>query len=184
MDDSQASCHTAFLLTAVLPVLSLVVAYGSSVAIEAVGRVGPLDRAVLGWLITMPLVVVAPGLATVPLRIAPRQWEGYAAVGLVAVGLCAFVTWRVAVTTPSLGCQPVRDPFEVLPQALTVGAAFGLTFLAAAIGAHKLSTVVGRGPRFRTMTGLAFGTLFGIAGGLVTLLAAAAAFPGVSYPCG
>lgn len=105
--------------------------------------VGPLDRAVWGWL-TIPLAWAAPVIAGAWwARLSPRT-AGIVTFAVIAG--CAGVT--LASLTTQIGCQPVTS-LDALPRMLTVGVVYGagvaLTAAVAASAVRRLEAWWTRG---------------------------------------
>ncbi len=136
--------------------------------------VGPLnlDRALFGWVVTVPLAALAAGLAatTVP-RVEPRSY-GYAALAIVGLAIAVGVAlWFVSNVT-QVGCDRTPSSLEIGGLAIRSGLVAGFAYIGATLAAISL---VGRVPGHQQLIGLATGTILGVFGvvatGFVTLAA-------------
>ena len=160
----RSRLRLSWLALAASPIVLLGLAYLSSVVIDVVLQIGSFDRAKLGFMITLPLVLLAPGTGALALRAArERPSLGRVAIALAAVFAGAVATWRLSVTTVQIECEPVTDWTQALPRAIALPAATDVT------------AAVGRG----TLVTLAIGAAAGFAGGLLVLYAMSVAFPAV-----
>jgi MFS family permease len=160
---------------AALPAVCLAVAYATWVLFDQLGGMGPLDRAKLGWLVTIPLIASAPGLAAAALSAAGTR-RALVAVGVVSVGAATFTTWLLMSSTTRIGCDAVSTPWQVLPSAAIVGLVAGMSLFAASAIAARISR---RLKAHNVLGGLAIGATLGGIGGAATLFALSVAFPAV-----
>jgi hypothetical protein len=161
-----------WLALAALPIVLLGLAYLSSVAIDVVLRIGPFDRAKLGFMFTVPLMLLAPGTGALALRAGQdRRSLGWLAIGVSALFAAAVATWRLSVTTSQIECDPVTDWTQALPRAVFVGIVGAIALLVAT----GLTAAAGRG----TVATLVIGAAAGFVGGLLVLFAMSVAFPAV-----
>ena len=155
------------------PIFMLGLAYLTSVAFNAAIQIGPLDRAKLGWMITMPLMLLAPGLGALGLRFAERRSQAvWLAVAIAAAFALVVTSWRLAVGTTQIGCEPITHWIQALPMATLVGIAAGAA-LAAAIGIPFLA-------RRGTAATVVLGAVIGFAGAFLVLMTWVLANPAVS----
>ncbi len=128
---SERAGYPAWLLVAA-PIVALAAVVILWTAIDAVGEIGPLDKAKLGWLVAVPSTLLIPVLAA---------WAGGglgrlgrpALAALVAIGAGAAVGWPVWMEYASR-CAAAGLPVPVSPIA-TIGAIVGLTMCAAVLAA-------------------------------------------------
>jgi hypothetical protein len=99
--------------------------------------VGPVDRATFGWLVPIPMLLLAPGAAGIAAR-----WSGertaVVAIAVVAVALGLVLTGTLVATVDRLGCEPVDDKLRILGYVAPSGLVFGAGFAAAALLALRL----------------------------------------------
>lgn len=132
-------------------------------------RIGPLDRALIGWLIVVPLILLAPGVAAFG---KPAE----SVISVVAVGSLVVVALSLSIS--QIGCSPASLPTVVL-HALPVGVAASMGFVAATLAARHAASLASAG---RVWIGLFTGALVAFGGGALVLLLFAAVFPPVSCP--
>lgn len=177
----RPSSRTRLAIAAGLPLTAVSLAYLASVAIDAVGYVGPFDRAVLGWTIVVPLLLAAPGLAALAPSITGSRRHGRLVIGAAGVFVAVFATYRLLLTITQVGCEPVTEPLQALPQALAVGLTAGAAFgLAAAVASRVASRASGALARSAVAVGV--GAVLAAAGGGATLAVYAAVLPAASCP--
>ena len=120
-----------FLVAAPLVALAAVVFLWA--AIDAVGEVGPLDKAKLGWLVAVPLTLLVPVFAA---------WAGGEKLGrfgrplmaaLAGLGAGIAIGWPIWIEYASQ-CAAVALPIPFSPIATTI-AIVGLTMFAAVLAA-------------------------------------------------
>jgi hypothetical protein len=169
-EDERAS---TWWLWALSPVIALAAAWLSTYAIDAVLRIGPLDRAWLGWGITIPLVLISPWLAAQAAHRAGDESLAWLAVLAPAVLAGAAVTLLLALSTTQVLCTAVTNPLQAVPRALIVGVATGLAFAIAAGFTLLL-------PRDRPVVALLVSGVTGIGGVFAVALALVYAFPPLS----
>lgn len=164
-----------------LPLVALSLAYLASVAIDGVRYVGPFDRAVLGWTIVVPLLLLAPGLAALAPRITRSRQRGRLVIGAVSVLVTAFTTYRLLLAITQIGCEPVAGPLQALPQSLALGLSAGVAF---GLAASVASRVAGRasGVLARVAAAIGLGAVLAAAGGAAILMLSAIVLPGASCP--
>lgn len=97
----RPSAPTRMAIAAGLPLAALGLAYLASMAIDVVLSVGPFDRAVLGWTIVVPLLLVAPGLAALAPRITGSRQRGWLVIGAVSTFVAVFTTCRLLLPVAS-----------------------------------------------------------------------------------
>ena len=97
---------------AVAPLL-LVSAIAANQIGEALVAAGQVDRAVFGWFVVAPLVLLSPGAAALTWRATGRrQLAGRLVAGMsLAIGLAAEILLVLTITR--IGCTPVDDPVQV-----------------------------------------------------------------------
>lgn len=88
--------------------------------------VGPLDRAAFGWVVVVPVWIVAPVAAGFVWRTLDRRTTRVIAalVGTVIAAAATLLLWR-AVAFPDCGTGPIRTPQEMVLPSLLVGAVVG-----------------------------------------------------------
>jgi hypothetical protein len=159
-----------------LPAMSLLVAYVSYALFDRLGAIGPLDKAKLAWLVTVPLVAAAPGLASVTLqRVGTRR--GLIALGILSAGVAIVTAWLLVSTETRIGCRVINSVWEALPNAASVGATAGLSLFGASVAASRVGQRIAGGRKIATF---GIGTVLGLVAGAVTLFALSSAFPAVS----
>ncbi len=160
MDQGRGS-----LLSFVGSAAAMVLAWASSVWIDHVGAIGPMDRAVLGGFIMLPLILAAPALAAMSARQAPStvwRWIALGALGVLTFGIVCAV---VALNTRRIGCEQISGPAQALPGAVIVGLVAGVGLIVAAY----LGDTLGRQSRQHpAMATLVVGATLGIAAGLLS----------------
>jgi hypothetical protein len=114
---------------ALVPLIVVAVAVALWWASDRIGHVGPLDKAMFGWLFLVPIWAASPAAAGV-------AWRGLAATarrraaiadGLLLGGVSGFLLWLGVVTAD---CQLglARTPLEFVPPAIVCGVATGVVF--------------------------------------------------------
>lgn len=140
---------------------------------SAAGGLGPLDRAQFGWLVVVPLFLLAPAAAGLAARSVGRRTAGLTILGIgLAIG--GLVIWSLAWQVTVLDCRPNPMPFIVAIRAVPVAVAAGIGFIVAGWSALAVQARFGPLAAIGTAAGLA------IAGGALTLLAFWASFPALS----
>lgn len=159
------------LVSGVLPIVLLASAYLSSIAIDSVLQIGPFDRAKLGLMITLPLMLLSPGAAALATRRRDDELN-WTPLLVTALFVLALVTWRITVTTQQIGCEPVTSWTQVFWR----GGMLGIVSAAAFIGASGAAVALGGGILRIVIVGAAAG----VVAGMVVLAALVIAFPAVS----
>lgn len=138
---------------------------------NAMVYVGPFDRATFGWLVPIPMLLVAPGIAGLAAR-----WSGYRpaalAIGLVGVCLGLLLTGLLVATVDRLGCEPAADKVRVLGYVAPAGLLFGAAFAFAGLVALRL--------RARPVVAVILGAVSLLGGWFLTIIAGGLLFQGVS----
>lgn len=139
---------------------------------------GP-DRAVLGWLVVLPLLLASPALAGVGGAVTKDRGFTIALVLALAILAGASVAGWLYLNTQQLGCSPVDDRSLLLLPAATVGFTAATFFAAAAALGYVL---VQRGPAnaFRMAGSFAASLAAGLAGAFAVLVVWTWMFPIVS----
>lgn len=143
-------------------------AYASSLLIDRVGAIGPLDRAMLGGFITLPLIVAAPALGALAAREARGtrlRWLSMGTLGLLTLGIVSTV---IALSTSRVGCEQISSPWRTLPGAAIVGLVAGVGLIVAADLGDTLGRRSSKHPAIAT---LLIGATVGVAAGLISLFA-------------
>lgn len=139
---------------------------------------GPLDRAALGWLLVVPILLLAPGVAGITAGDLdrPSRIRVAASIGLLAA---LATTMLMATAIRQLGCEPVETFAEALPAAVILGLVAGIG-LAAASGVS--AEVFARFRAWRATTAIVSGAAVALAGGGVWILTLAIVMPPVTCP--
>jgi hypothetical protein len=133
--------------------------------------IGPLDRAAFGWSVPIPLLLLAPAVAGLAARrTGPRA--AVAAIAVVAVAIGLALTAALVASVDHIGCEPVDDKLRILAHVAPIGIVAGAGFAIAGLVALNL--------RAKPVVAVAAAIVAAIAGGVLTLLAFALAFPGVT----
>jgi hypothetical protein len=103
----------------------------------AMVQVGPFDRAAFGWLVPIPMLLVAPGIAGVAARWSGERPATVAIVAL-AVALGLLLIGSLVATVDRIGCEPVDDKLRVLAYIAPAGIVFGVGYAAAGLVALRL----------------------------------------------
>jgi hypothetical protein len=177
MRSSAARVKWSIVALIALPALAFALAYLSYALFDRVGAIGPLDKAKLAWLVTFPLILIAPGLAAGALNGVPPR-TGLIALATVAVALAISISWLLVSSATRIGCQPIERPWDAIPAATFVGVVAGLSFIGASLAAARVAMRFGAG---RTYWALGAGAIFGLLGSAATLFSLSQiAFPAVS----
>ncbi len=102
--------------------------------------IGPFDRAQVGWVIVVPLIAIAPGVAALVERRTALVRQSRRVVAGVAIAIVAFVVVGLALTVTYLDCHPVGGPLDVVPRALPIGLVAALAYVLA----YAVASVVAR----------------------------------------
>lgn len=109
------------------------------------------------------------------------QRHGRLVIGAVSAFVAVFTTYRLLLAITQVGCEPVTDPLQALPQSLalglTAGAAFGLAAAVASVVARRAS-----GALARSAVTIGVGALLAAAGGVAILMVYALVLPAASCP--
>ena len=90
--------------------------------------IGPYDRAEATWVVVVPLLALAPGVAGLAERTENlRQAARYIAAA-TALGLGLGATFVIVSSVSFANCRPVTSALDVLPQGLVGGLAVALTY--------------------------------------------------------
>ena len=142
------------------PLALLALVYALWAVLDAAVRIGPFDRATLGWATVMPLWFASPWLGAMVWRRLPSFGDRVAAafVGLILGAAATWILWS-AVVTESTACDfgPRSTGAAFVGPALFLGALVGGGW---AISALAASGLVRSGHRW---TGLAAGIGLGLA---------------------
>ena len=114
-----------FVVAVVAPIFLVAIAYALWWISNELVIIGPLDRAQFGWLVVVPLVVIAPVAGGFVLATLGRR-EATAAMVLAGAvfGLClALVFWR-SVADPGCPSGNIRTPADWIVPSLILGAAY------------------------------------------------------------
>jgi hypothetical protein len=133
--------------------------------------IGPFDRAQVGWVVVVPLFLLAPAAAALAARSAGRRTAA-AVAAVVATVIGGLVVASLSATVTQIGCTPVSQG-EAARHAIPTGLAAGLGFLAAVAAGMKM---LQRG----AMATVAAAVGVSILGQAVTLLVFGLSYPGVS----
>jgi hypothetical protein len=138
---------------------------------DALLRIGPLDRAAFGWLVVVPLLVIA-----VP--VAGEAWDGLDRGGRTLAALALAVSVAAVVATAlsraflSVDCQtgPLWAPTELVVRSIVVSAVAG--------GAYAVGGLltIGSGPSWSARRWI-IGSGIGIGVGVAWLIAFTLAMP-------
>jgi hypothetical protein len=104
--------------------------------------IGPFDRAQVGWLVVVPLLALAPGIAGLAGRRDELEESSRLVANLTALGIGLGAMTSVLATVTFVGCRPVGSPLDILPQALVIGVLAAAAFAAPyRVAAHLSSRV-------------------------------------------
>jgi hypothetical protein len=168
-----------------LPLLFTSLAYGLWWISDQLVVIGPLDRASFGWIVVVPLWLLAPVVAGFSWRALSTGQARLAAL-IVAASIsagAALLYWQSIGTPFDCGFGTVTPPIDFLPQTLIVGAIVGgglaldglLVATLARLGVRWWAVVIGAGTEV-VILGLA---LFAI---LATWEGHTCFVPGPNYP--
>lgn len=99
-------------------------------------EIGPLDRASFGWLIPVPMLLLAPAFAGLATRSSGVR-TGTAVLVILAIGLALIVGSTIG-GDRAIGCPPVSGTVDTSAQSTFVGIVAGLGFLVAGLAAIRL----------------------------------------------
>ncbi len=129
--------------------------------------IGPFDRAQFGWLIPIPMLLLAPAVAGLAAR-ATGERRAMAALIALSAALGGFVTVLIASSTRQIGCTPIEGAWGALVPAAFIGFTGGLGFAAAGIVALRL--------RERPLVALLGSAATAVIAGALTLIVFGAVF--------
>jgi hypothetical protein len=124
------------------PLALLALVYGLWAVLDAAVRIGPFDRATLGWATVMPLWFASPWLAAMVWRRLPRFGDRAAAasVGLALGAAATWILWSTVVTE-SVACDfgPRSTGAAFVGPALFLGVLVGGGWAISALAASSLT---------------------------------------------
>jgi hypothetical protein len=147
-------------IAALTPLVGVALAYALWRISDRLLQIGPLDRAMFGWLVVLPIWSLTPVAAAYAWRpLSSRQSAAAAVVvGLVLTAAAAVLFW-LAAAIPNCEFGSVRAPEEWIIPSLVVGVVNGGGFAAACLGAAAVARrtrwwaalLVGAGSAFTLM---------------------------------
>ncbi len=90
--------------------------------------IGPFDRAQIGWAVVVPLAALSPGAAALAERHASIARMSRRIAAIVAVGLGTALIFGLAATVTQVGCQPVTNPLQVVPNTIPSAVLAGASY--------------------------------------------------------
>ncbi len=154
-----------FVVAVVAPIVLVAIAYALWWISNELVIIGPLDRAQFGWLVVVPLVVIAPAAGGFVLAtLGTRQATVGAVVAGTVLGLgLAFLFWR-SVSDPGCPSGNIRVPEDWIVPSLILGAAYASSVTVSGLVTAGL---VRAGQRLRAAVGGIIVDLLLLAGVLV-----------------
>jgi len=135
------------------------------------GGIGPLDRAAFGWLIPVPMLLLAPAAIGLAARSAPAgAARRLATLDGVILAVAVGIAWFAS--TKQVGCNQDPDTLRVVAASIPVPLVLGLGWA----GAGWLSIRFAEQPIVAILAGVAGA----IGASLAALLTFAVLFPGLS----
>jgi len=161
---------TSLVLGPVLLILGLAIGMST----DAVGRIIPLERAWIGGVLALPMLVLAPAMLSLAWSDSSLEWAArWISRGIaVAIGLSAVAL--LGLTRTYLGCQPVTDPIQTLPYGAILGVVAGAGFFGAVAAGRWFASSE------RPVAALAAGAIGSSLALVLLLIVYSMLFPGVS----
>lgn len=137
--DRAGARPASYIAAVAAPLAVITVAYALSMASDRLLWIGPLDRAAFGWLVVVPLWLLAPAAAAIAMRHLGMRTSAAASIVIaVAVAIpAATLVWQSA-AFPACPTGAIRTPEEMVAPATTVGAIVGIGLGAACFVAAEL----------------------------------------------
>jgi hypothetical protein len=132
------------------------------------GGVGPLDRAAFGWLVPVPMLLLAPGVAASAAQRGDRT-PARRAIDLMGLGLGAVTFVALATGTRQLGCDPHPSTLAVLTASLPVPLVLGAGWALAGRAALRFAD--------RPLAAVVVGALGAVGAAIAMLLTIGLLFP-------
>lgn len=132
------------------------------------GGVGPLDRSAFGWLVPVPMLLLAPGAAA---SAGPRagRTASRRAIDAMGLGLGAVTFAALATGTRQLGCSPHPSTLAVLMASLPVPLVLGMGWALAGRAALRFAD--------RPLAAIVVGALGAVGAAIAALLTFGLLFP-------
>jgi hypothetical protein len=121
---------------ALIPFGWLAIVLATWLAIDAVGQVGPFDRAKLGWAIAMPLTLLVPTVTGAVARDVGPGWRRLAIVAGIALAAALLIVQPFASQLASL-CSAAGLPMPI-GELVGLGVAVALTVVVSSVVAGWL----------------------------------------------